>query len=86
MIGNMFLNPHKEIGRKPLRTPLLADSAAESAGGGRPSKNMIAMPRSTGSIFLGRASSAQAPVKGHWWRTCRCVGWAESETKPRESR
>jgi hypothetical protein len=86
MIGNVFLNPHGAIGRAPPRVPLPGDWAIATARGERPSRSPIAVPPSTNSSLLVRASPSRASGDAFWWTTGQRGEWAESETKYRKWR
>lgn len=81
MIGDVFLNPCKKIGRKLPGARLLGDSPIGLAGGKDSPSGPIGAPRLMGSTLLDRATPARGPVEMHRRRARQRAKWARSETK-----
>lgn len=81
MIGDVFLNPRRQIGRKPPRARLLGDSPIGLVAGEHSPSSPSGILRLMGSTLIDRATSARVPVETHWRQTRKRAKWARSETK-----
>ncbi len=86
MIGDLFLNTHREIERTLSMVPFLGASTIAPSGGERSfDGNDRYVP--LGEIrLMGHASPTLTSLEVLRWRTDQHVAWAESETKCREWR